>query len=88
MNLKLKNFLAALKSKRQQERFAFLAETSLGSLRHLVTGRRKASAEKAIAIERAAKRMRIAGIEHPTRADLSEACRNCEYNKTCAGKTE
>lgn len=86
MNLKLKNFLSAL-SRSQQQRFAAKANTSVGSLRHLVTGRRKASSSAAIAIEHAAKDIApelSVGLDLPLRGDLSGACAACEYNQTCA----
>lgn len=48
-------------------------------LRHLQVGRRRASAELAIRIEKAAKKLKLA-VPRETTCD---ACRGCEYLKAC-----
>jgi DNA-binding transcriptional regulator YdaS (Cro superfamily) len=58
----------------QRKRIAALAKTSDGALRHIQAGRRQASADMAIAVERAAKRV---GLEIK-REDLCAACGGCE----------
>ena len=65
----------------QQRRIAALIGrgTSYGSLRHIAAGRRGASAEMAVAIERAAARI---GLSIP-RESLNAGCKGCEFAKTC-----
>lgn len=65
----------------QLKRLAALAKTSYDSLRHVASGRRGASAEMAIRIERAAKRMRL----DVRREELNSGCRGCEFAKKCRG---
>ncbi len=83
-NPTLKHFLHALDGE-QQERFAAAAGTTVGAIRHMVTGRRGVSAGMAIALEKSAKRLG-AGRKYPLllRTDLSLACKHCEYAKACA----
>lgn len=57
----------------QRTRIARLAKTSPGFLRHVQSGRRKPSAEMAIRIEVAAKRV---GLDLP-REGLCSACGGC-----------
>jgi DNA-binding transcriptional regulator YdaS (Cro superfamily) len=61
----------------QRKRIASLMGTSDGSLRHVHAGRRQASAETAIRIERAAKRI---GLDIK-RESLCEACGRCDLAK-------
>lgn len=63
----------------QVTRLARLLGTTVNALRHAVKGRRGVSAERAIAIERAAKRM---GLDI-RREGLSAACQGCEFAKAC-----
>ena len=58
----------------QRKRIARLAKTSDGFLRHVQSGRRKASAEMAIRIEAAAARV---GVEI-RRESLCAACGGCD----------
>lgn len=58
----------------QRKRIAALAKTTDGGLRHVQAGRRQASADLAIRIEKAAKRI---GVEL-RREDLCAACGGCE----------
>ena len=85
-NIPLKRFLHALDGE-QQERFAAGAGTTVGALRHVVTGRRWASAAMAIALEKSARKMG-SGRKLPLllRQDLALACKHCEYAKACAKK--
>ena len=89
LNAKLKRFMHAL-SGEQQAKFAYLAGTSVGTIRHYVTGRRVPSAAAAIALEKAADRMRgykdMGELPPLGRGDLSEACRGCEFRRACMGK--
>ena len=56
-----------------------MEEGSVNALRHLVSGRRGASAARAIAIEKAAARV---GIDIP-RESLNSGCAKCEFAKAC-----
>ena len=85
MNKVLKDFMHALDAD-QQSAFAEAAGTSVGALRHYVTGRRHASSAMAIALERAARKVRLGSEEKLpplNRTDLSLACRHCDYAKAC-----
>jgi hypothetical protein len=84
MNRKLHEFLHALTTE-QQAKFAELAESSVGSFRHYVSGRRQASAGAAIAMEKAANKLRnrVLGVPELDRGDLCSACKTCEYRKRC-----
>jgi hypothetical protein len=82
MNIKLRRFMHALTTE-QQLRFAKLAGTSVGHVRHLVTEKRHASSALAIAMEKAAGRMRVVGLPDLKRTDLSAACKGCEYARAC-----
>jgi DNA-binding transcriptional regulator YdaS (Cro superfamily) len=70
--MNLKDLLAS-----QLKRIAALIDgpTSYGALRQVVHGRRKMSAEMAIEVERAAKRI---GLDVP-REENCAACGGCEY---------
>jgi hypothetical protein len=92
MNLKLKRFMHALTSE-QQERFASLAETTVGTIRHYVTGRRVPSAGAAIAMEKASLRViRLKDVDKAVtplgRGELSPACKDCEYRKACTARMD
>jgi hypothetical protein len=87
MNTKLKRFMHALTGE-QQERFARLAGTSVGTIRHYVTGRRTPSSSAAIAMEKAAIRMNVGGAPVLGRRDLSPACKTCEYAKACTERLD
>lgn len=63
----------------QLRRLAALAECSPASLRHVAAGRRSMSAEMAIRVERAGKRMRL----DLRREDLNSGCGVCEFAKKC-----
>ncbi len=68
----------------QQEQLAKLAATSRKALYNLAEGVRQSSAAKAIAIEKAIKR--VTGrkdLPQVSRGDLCEACRTCEYARRC-----
>lgn len=54
-----------------------LGLTSDAMLRHLQVGRRRASADTAIKIERTARKMRL----HVPRESICDACAGCEYLK-------
>lgn len=58
----------------QRKRIAALAKTSDGSLRHVQSGRRQASADMAIRVEAAARRI---GLDIK-RESLCAACGGCE----------
>lgn len=85
MNKPLSDFMRSL-TWEQQERFAALAGTSVGGIRHLVTERRFASSEMAIALEKAAGRLRVSNLPPLNRRDLSRTCKTCEYAKKCTKK--
>lgn len=53
--------------------------STYNSLRHIAAGRVGASAEMAVAIERAAARI---GLDIP-RESLSPACKGCDFAKAC-----
>lgn len=63
----------------QLKRLAALAKTSYDSLRHVTAGRRGASSEMAIRIERAARRMKL----DLRREDLNAGCAGCEFARKC-----
>lgn len=63
----------------QLRRLATLAQCSPASLRHVAAGRRSMSAEMAIRVERAAKRMRL----DLRREDMNSGCAGCEFAKKC-----
>ena len=63
----------------QLKRLAPLAKTSYAHLRHVAAGRRGASSEMAIHIEKAAKRMKL----DLRREDLNAGCAGCEFAKKC-----
>lgn len=65
----------------QQRRIAALigGTATYGSLRHIAAGRRGASAEMAVAIERAAARI---GLEI-RRESLNAGCKGCEFARAC-----
>lgn len=75
---RLKSVLAVL-CKSNREKLARLAGTTADVLRQYASEHRYASAEKAIKIEKAAEKM---GLDVP-RGSLCEACRTCEYARTC-----
>lgn len=85
-NVKLYRFIHALDAE-QRERFATLAGTTVGNLRHYVTGRRIPTSEMAIKLEKAARRM---GKSLPPlgRRDLNPACKTCEYARACTLKLD
>lgn len=56
-----------------------IPNTSINSLRHVLSGRRGASAARAIAIEKAAASV---GIDLPREA-LNAGCAKCEFAKAC-----
>ena len=87
MSNRLYNFVHALNAE-QRARFANMAGTSVANIRHYTTGRRVPSSETAIAMERAATRLRNGDASLPplSRRDLSPACRGCEYAKWCTQK--
>ena len=78
---KLKSVLRTL-SLAGKEKLAKAVGTTAATLRHYASGRIKASASRAIAIEKAAARM---GHDVP-RGSLCEACRTCEYARACLKK--
>jgi hypothetical protein len=61
----------------QRQRLAPLAKTSDATLRNLQNGRRKASAEFAIRVEKGAKRMGLT----LNREEVCAACKGCELAK-------
>ena len=61
----------------QRRRIATLAKTTDGALRHVQSGRRQASADMAIRVEAAAKRV---GLSLP-RESLCSACGGCDLAK-------
>ena len=67
-------------SLKHRARFAMLADTSLGSLRQYVEGRRGISSELAAQLEKAARLMGVAPID---RTQLNVTCRKCDYAKRC-----
>jgi DNA-binding transcriptional regulator YdaS (Cro superfamily) len=80
---KLKAWMQAA-STAQQDQLAKLAKTSRKTLYHLASGERNASAAKAIAIERAAGRVKGAvSLPLLRRGDLSPACAKCDYAQRC-----
>ncbi len=84
MNRRLYNFMHSLTGE-QQVQFATQAKTTVGTIRHYVSERRHPSAATAIAMERAALRMRRKDATLPelSRGDLSGACKGCEFFKLC-----
>jgi hypothetical protein len=84
MNRALKKWMTAA-TVEQQEQLAIYAKTSVGTLRQLTTGHRKASSALAIRLEKGAQRMLVYDLPPLTRMDLNETCRGCEYAKlaTC-----
>ena len=70
---------------KQRERFATLAGTTPGSLRHVVEGRRGISAELAVKLEKAAIRM---GVTMLSRTELNGACAKCEFARACLASTK
>lgn len=77
--MKLKDLTVA-----QRKRLASLAKISDGGLRHAQTGRRNLSADAAIKLERAAKRI---GLDLP-REGLCAACGKCELAKIARGPAQ
>jgi hypothetical protein len=69
---------------KQLRALALASGTSYDTLRHVASGRRGMSAEKAIVTEKAARRLRI----DIRREDLAAACAGCEYAKQCGRKKE
>jgi hypothetical protein len=63
----------------QLRRLAALTPCSEGSLRHASKGRRRLSSQMAIAVERAAKRMKLL----LRREDMSTGCERCEFARAC-----
>lgn len=61
----------------QRRKLAPLVPTTPGSLRQIAMGRRQASAQMAIAIEKAGRRMKVA----LPREENCAACGGCEYAK-------
>lgn len=87
-NAKLYRFIHALDAE-ERERFATLAGTTVGNLRHYVTGRRIPTSEMAIKMEKAAKRLGGKGdLPALGRRDLSPTCKHCEYAKVCTLKLD
>jgi DNA-binding transcriptional regulator YdaS (Cro superfamily) len=80
MNLPLKNWMAQATTA-QQERLAKLAGTTRGTLYQYSSGVRKASSERAIALEEASKR--FPKLPKLLRTDLSATCASCKFAKTC-----
>lgn len=70
---------------KQRERFASLAGTTAGSLRHVVEGRRGISAELAVKLEKAAIRIGVAMI---SRTELNAACSKCEFARACLARKD
>lgn len=70
----------------EQELLAAKVGTTRGTLYQYAGGHRKASAERAGAIERASAEMHRASkgrLPRIYRTDLSEACLGCEYAQRC-----
>ena len=65
----------------QRKRFAKLAQTTAGSLRQTVEGRRGISSDLAVRIEKSAQRMQLTPIG---RGELNPTCHACEYRRACA----
>lgn len=63
----------------QVAEIAPLVPTTRDSLRHVVTGRRGVSADKAIAIEKAAGKVGLS----ITRESLNAGCAKCEFARQC-----
>jgi len=66
----------------ERVRFAALAKSTTGSLKHYAEGRRGISSDLAIRLEKASVKMRVVPIV--SRMDLSDACGRCEFAKAFA----
>ena len=64
---------------------AALADCSAENLRHVISGRRGLSAQMAIRIEKAAKKLRPR-VEL-RREDMNVGCASCEFARTCRKAT-
>lgn len=80
MNQPLKNWMAQATTP-EQEKLAKLAGTTRGTLYQYSSGVRKASSERAIALEKAS--VRFPKLPKLRRTDLSATCASCKFAKTC-----
>lgn len=76
----------------EQDRMAHIAQTTRGMLYQYASGNRKASSEKAAAVEAATVQMSKTSkgrLPVVYRTDLSTACAQCHFARKCLGvKTE
>lgn len=71
-------------TKEGRQALATGARTSPAALYHVATGSRKASSERAVRIEQAAKELLGKSVDLD-RSDIADGCRKCEYARRCKG---
>lgn len=81
----IKRWLRASSAKEQRQ-LARLARTSVGQLKQIAGGYRRASASLAIRLERAAGKLNNSKLPPLLREQMALSCRRCDFARKCRGQ--